>query len=467
VTAERDAPVRSPARPLAGAAVAVYLLVVAGATAAVADAAAACGTWPTCRGAALSDPALLVAWGHRLAAVVAGVLVAAGAILAWRRGSKPRVRAAVTAALVLYPVQVGIGALAATRGAPVDLAGAHLGVGVTIFAGTLLALAWQLEDETAGAHDPLDAPAPGEVSPPADDGSAPSTTGGLAATAVAYVRLTKPRLWWLLCMVAAAAMALAGQAVGQPPALSTVGLTLGGGVLAIAASGTFNHVLERDVDRRMQRTADRPLATDEVGVRNATAFGVVLTAASLALFLEVNALAAGLGLTAVLFYSVVYTLVLKPNTVQNTVIGGAAGALPALIGWAAVTGGVGLPGLVLAGVIFLWTPAHFYNLAMAHSEDYARGEFPMLPVVRGSAVARKHVLLYLGATLASAAVLTWLVDLGALYALATVGLGSVFLWAVLRLHRERTEAAAMRAFHASNAYLGGLLLAVVVDALAL
>ena len=184
------------------------------------------------------------------------------------------------------------------------------------------------------------------------------------------------------------------------------------------------------------------------------------------MFLTVNVLAAALGLAAILFYSVVYTLVLKPNTVQNTVIGGAAGALPALIGWAAVTGKVGLPGLALAGIIFLWTPAHFYNLALAYKDDYARGGFPMLPVVRGETVTRKHILLYLAATLLAASALAALTDLGWLYAGTTVLFGGVFLRAVVRLHRERTESAAFRAFHASNAYLGALLLAVVVDALA-
>jgi protoheme IX farnesyltransferase len=255
-------------------------------------------------------------------------------------------------------------------------------------------------------------------------------------------------------------------AAGRDLDPGTAAATLAGGVLAIGASGTFNHVLERDVDRRMQRTSDRPLATDEVGVRRATAFGVVLTVASLAVFASINPLAAGLGLTAILFYSVVYTLLLKPNTVQNTVIGGAAGALPALIGWAAVTGSIGLPGLLLAAVIFLWTPAHFYNLALAYREDYERGGFPMLPVVRGEAVTRRHILWYLGATLSGAVLLGAVTDLGIVYAATSVLLGTVFLWAVVRLHRERTADAAFRAFHASNAYLGALLLAVVVDGIA-
>jgi protoheme IX farnesyltransferase len=243
--------------------------------------------------------------------------------------------------------------------------------------------------------------------------------------------------------------------------------TLGGGVLSIGASGTFNHVLERDIDRRMSRTSDRPLATDLVPVRNAIAFGVVLALGSLALFASINWLAALLGLTAIVFYSVVYTLLLKPNTVQNTVVGGAAGALPALIGWVAVTGEIGLGGLALATVIFLWTPAHFYNLALAYKDDYERGGFPMMPVVRGETVTRKHILWYLGATLVAAGALATHADLGLLYVGAGIAFGAVFLWAVVRLHYEQTESAAFRAFHASNAYLGAVLLAVVVDTLAI
>jgi protoheme IX farnesyltransferase len=244
-------------------------------------------------------------------------------------------------------------------------------------------------------------------------------------------------------------------------------LTLGGGVLAIGASGTFNHVLEWEKDKKMNRTSDRPVATHQIPKRNAVIFGLALTALSLAVFWQVNPLTTALGLIAILFYTVIYTLVLKPNTVQNTVIGGAAGALPALIGWAAVTGEVGVPGLALATLIFAWTPAHFYNLALAYKDDYARGGFPMMPVVRGETTTRKHILLWLGATLVSTGALVGMTDLGWLVAGVTTVLGGIFLWAVVRLHREQTEQAAFRAFHASNAYLGLLLVAIVVDALAL
>lgn len=451
----------------------VYLLIVVGATAALADAVRACSTWPLCSGS-IGDPQIAIALGHRLvAALVAGLLVAA-AVVGWSHATT-RVKSTLLLVLVMYPIQIGIGALVAT-GVQGGFAGLHLLTGAVIFVSLALTLAWQLEAETGQFESRPTPTATGQTvqsdhSPPtppeanASEQSAGQT--GLVGTVRAYCRLMKPRLMWLLCLVASAGMALAAGTETASLSVETVVFTLGGGVLSIGASGTFNHVLERDVDRQMARTADRPLATDTVGVYNAIAFGVVLTIASLFLFAQVNATAALLGFGAIVFYSVIYTLVLKPNTVQNTVLGGVAGAIPALIGWAAVTGSIGWPGLALAGVIFLWTPAHFYNLALAYQEDYERGGFPMMPVVRGESTTRKHIIYYLVATLLAAIVLTALTPLGWLYAGATVSLGGVFLWTVVRLHRERTDQAALRAFHASNAYLGAVLISVVVDMMVL
>ena len=458
-------------RTLAATAVGVYLLLVVGATAALADAAAACGGWPLCapgEGATLT-PAFAVAVGHRVVAAVVGLLVVATAVLGYRANTSRRVKGALLVAVALYPAQVLFGAFVAVTDAPALLSAGHLLLAVGIFGSLVLALAWQLERETGTDDDtPVSMPEadlPDEV-PPAPTPTYDSFGERAKATLWAYFQLTKPRLMWLLCLVASAGMALAAAPeVGPDLGVRTVLYTLGGGVLAIGASGTFNHVLERDVDRKMDRTSDRPVATHVVPVPNALAFGLTLAALSLVAFWQVNLLAAVLGLTAIVFYSVIYTLLLKPNTVQNTVIGGAAGALPALIGWTAVTGEIGVAGLVLAGVVFLWTPAHFYNLALAYKDDYERGGFPMMPVVRGETVTRKHILYYLGATLVAAAALAAMTGLGWLYAGTTVVFGTVFLWAVLRLHRERTEQAAFRAFHASNAYLGTLLVAIVVDSL--
>ena len=468
---------------LAAAVIGVYLLIVVGATTALTDAAAACGSWPGCGGQLSTPPSgdLAIAWGHRLVALVVGATVLTVAVVGWLGGVARRVRGTLAVAVALYAVQVGIGAATATSGAVGALSTLHLLFGTGIFAALVLSLAWTLEADTAtpSDRDPVgcvddDAEPAAEIgadeSDAVDEVPTPevpeSALGRAKLTAFAYFRLMKPRLMWLLCLVASAGMALAAGS-GQSLTVRTILLTLGGGVLAIGASGTFNHVLERDIDRKMARTSDRPVATHLVPVRNALAFAGLLTLGSLALFMQVNLLAAALGLVAILFYSVIYTLVLKPNTVQNTVIGGAAGALPAMIGSAAVTGKIGLTGLALAGVIFLWTPAHFYNLALAYKEDYARGGFPMMPVVRGEAITRKHILLYLAATLLGASALSAVADLGVLYAVTTVAFGAAFLWAVVRLHRERTEGAAFRAFHASNAYLGALLIAIVVDAMAI
>ncbi|MFC6717297.1 heme o synthase [Natrialbaceae archaeon GCM10025810] len=453
---------------LAATALGVYLLLIVGATTSLTNAASSCSSWPLCSVPPdpLSHTELAIVWGHRIAAVVVGALVAVTAGVAILGDVSSRVRNALLVTVALYVVQVGVGAVTATVGPAAIVPGLHLGLGVAIFSLVVLALAWDLESVTGREDDAIE-PSPEPIDPAeaAPERSIPA--GGLARarlTVFAYFKMMKPRLMWLLCLVAAAGMALAAG-----PALDahTIVATLAGGVLSIGASGTFNHVLERDVDQRMSRTADRPLATELIPVRNALLFGFVLTGASMAVFLTINPLAAALGLAAILFYSVVYTLLLKPNTVQNTVIGGAAGALPALIGWAAVTNEIGLPALALAGVIFLWTPAHFYNLALAYKDDYARGGFPMMPVVRGETVTRKHILYYIAATLVSTVALAWITTLGALYAATVAVFGGLFLWAAVSLHFEQTERAAFRSFHASNAFLGAILIAVVVDALVL
>ena len=456
---------------LAATAIGVYLLLLLGATTAVTDT-SACTAWPVC-GDGWTLPTSVTGYlvlGHRLVAVLVGLLGAVTAIASWHGDIARRVRMALTVSCALYLVQAGIGAVVAMTGSTL-LSMVHLLVGMIIFTGVIIALAWTLERRTGNPED-----TPASTSTTVSDRDLPLVTERAVTmpadsvmrakmTVIAYVGLMKPRLMWLLCLVAFAAMALAGT-TGADLSWDIVLATLGGGVLSIGASGTFNHVLERDVDRRMPRTSARPLANDLVPVRNALLFGCLLTVASLALFAWVNLLAAALGLAAILFYSVVYTLILKPNTVQNTVIGGFAGALPVFIGWVAVTGEIGLGGLALATVIFLWTPAHFYNLALAYKDDYERGGFPMFPVVRGETATRRHILWYLGATFIATVTLAVFDALGATYVIASVSFGAVFLWAVVCLHYEQTESAAFRAFHASNAYLGTVLIVIVVDTLA-
>jgi len=456
---------------LAASAIGVYLMVVVGATTSLLDAGTACTAWPTCNGGVLpgSEPMAVLAWGHRVVGLLVGLLLVATVVATWINSGN-RVKYVVTAAATLYPVQTLLGASIALYGVSELVAVLHLSVAISIFTGVLVGLLWQLEAETvspasasagsAGTDaEPFDEPSAVAVAPDAATSNTPTRLEVLKA----YVSLTKPRLWWLLALVAVAAMALAA---GPSLEARTVVATVTGGVLAIGASGTYNNLLERDRDKQMERTADRPLLDGTIEPWKALVFGVALTLASIAVFVAfVNVLAAALGFLAILFYSVLYTLVLKPHTDQNIVIGGAVGAFPALIGWAAVTNTVELPAVVLGTIVFLWTPAHFYNLALAYKEDYARADFPMLPISRGDALTRRHILLYLGATMAAALTLGTIQGLGWLYATAVVAVGGVFLWAVTRLFRERTERAAFRSFHAANAYLGVLLLAIVVDAL--
>jgi len=443
---------------LAVTAVATYVLIIVGATVSVRDLAAACGTWPACNGSFIVLPGdeAFVAWGHRLAALVTGVFLVSSFAASFLADVSRRVRLTVAAALALYPAQVAIGGLTVLLGQPF-LPGVHLAVAMVIFTLLLVALTWTLED---GTSDDTVGDDENRTSEPEDVGSPDSTFR-------AYLTMTKPRLMWLLCLVAVAGMALA-VAAGGSVSLVTAGATLAGGCLAIGASGTFNNVIERDRDRKMARTADRALPNESVPVRNAVVFGAALVVASAAVMVAfVNLLAAALTMLAIVFYSLIYTVVLKPHTDQNVVIGGAVGALPAFIGWSAVTGGVGVPALVLGGVIFLWTPAHFYNLALVYKDDYERAELPMLPVVRGDETTLRHINAYLGATLLSVTLLAYVSSLGWLFAAVTTAVGAVFLYFVVDLHRQRTRAAALRAFHSSNLFLGALMLVITVETVAL
>ncbi len=440
----------------------IYALVIVGATVSLADGAEACGTWPSCHGQWLvppGDPLLAVTMAHRVLALGVGLLLAVTTAMAWLASAPRSIRALVSLVAVLYPVQVGFGALTAISGGSNPYPLFHLALAMAIFGGVLIATVRWLERETA------------DVAPSFDDSQrsrrdeGTGSEGGEPGIVRAYLSLTKPRLMWLLCFVAIAGIALASASTGQSVGPTVVAGTLFGGVLAIGASGTFNHVLEHDVDREMARTADRPTATDTIPLRNATAFGFALAAASLVVFLAlVNPVAAALGLGAIFFYSVIYTVVLKPHTDQNIVIGGAVGAFPALIGWAAVTGTVGVPALVLGLLIFLWTPAHFYNLALAYKPVYERGGFPRLPIARDEGVTLRHITWYFGATLLSAVLLGLVAPLGILYALTVVVFAGVFLRTVVDLYRDQTPRVALRTFHASNAFLGAVMLVIVIDA---
>lgn len=402
-----------------------------------------------------------IAVGHYLAAGGVWALLVAVTVLAWRNGHERKVRLGVSVATAVYPVQAFLGMAGAFEMFPVG-SSSHLLGGIAVFALLLVTLVWHLDGEITVETPPKTGPIERDDN---DDASDSATDSRLPEGVRAYIELTKPRLMWLLSLLAVAGMALATITGATLDGITVVATVLGG-VLAVGAAGTFNHVYERDRDRRMSRTDDRPLATASVSPLRATAFGIGLfVTAMVVLLIAVNPLAAALTAVAVVYYAVVYTVILKPTTTWNTVIGGGAGALPAVIGWVAVTGSIGLPALVLAAVVFCWTPAHFYNLAIAYRDDYARGGYPMLSVVKGIDPTRRRILYWLGATLLVSGALGVVADFGPVYAVTSAGVGFVFVWTVARQFRTGTDLAAYRSFHASNAYLGAILVAILVETL--
>jgi heme o synthase len=285
----------------------------------------------------------------------------------------------------------------------------------------------------------------------------------LSATVQAYVRLTKPRVIELLLVTAVPPMVLAA---GRWPSLRLVLVVLVGGALAAGGANAINCWIERERDLVMRRTHNRPLPAGEIDPTSALVFGIALNVAAFALLsAEANVLSACLTLSATLFYVFVYTIWLKPRSVQNIVIGGAAGAVPALVGWAAVTNRVSAPAWVLFLVVFCWTPAHFWALALKYRDDYAAAGIPMLPVVRGVAATTRAIAWYAALTVAVTLSLGFFIDVGAIYVGVAVVAGLAFVGAALRLVRDGDPKRAIRFFGWSNVYLMLVFVAVAVDTL--
>ncbi|HKT03178.1 MAG TPA: heme o synthase [Rugosimonospora sp.] len=285
------------------------------------------------------------------------------------------------------------------------------------------------------------------------------------AVLAAYVSLTKPRIIELLLVTTVPAMFLARDR------FSGFGLTLvvlGGGALAAGAANALNCYIDRDIDQVMRRTSRRPLPTHTVSPRSALVFGLVLAVVSVALMAAfTNWLATGLTAAAIAYYDLVYTLWLKRTTPQNTFWGGVCGALPVLIGWAAVTGGIGVRALLLFAVVFFWQMPHFYALAVKFRHDYARAGIPMLPVVASMRRVGFETVLFSWLTVA-ASVALWPLGMTPLYGVVAVVLGVLLLVEAHRVNRaaRRGEPVkAMRLFHWSTTYLTLLFVAVAVDAL--
>ncbi len=278
-----------------------------------------------------------------------------------------------------------------------------------------------------------------------------------------YLSLTKPLIVGLLLVTTLAAMFVAA---GGAPALELILWTLIGGALAAGGASALNQYIDRDLDAAMARTARRPVPAGRVAALHALAFGLVLSAASFGVYIVfVNWTAALLALAGNLYYVVFYSLWLKRRTPQNIVIGGAAGAIPPLVGWAAVTGNVNIPALFLFAIIFYWTPPHFWALALLKRNEYERGRIPMLPVVRGEKETRWQIFLYSLIVVALTLLLTPARVMGLIYLGAAILLGAVLLIHAGVLLRGGTNRQAWRMYKYSSYYLALLFLAMVVDAI--
>jgi protoheme IX farnesyltransferase len=470
-------------------AAATYVLLLFGSNVTATDAGLVFPDWPLMNGTLQAigpntppDVAPLYAAHelHRYVAALVFVILAMTwyAARRWERDHPVLTRLA-SWVLVAYGVQVVIGGLQVLT----DLAGwtqtLHVALGALVWAGAAaLAVAAYYEARTvalaAGGTHSVGGSAGigGAGGPDAADGTAPRSSVG--DTVRAYVALTKPRIIELLLVTTVPAMVLASRDVPGMPVLDWFRLTawtLVCGTLAAGSANAINQYLERDIDVLMNRTRRRPLPASQVKPEHAVAFGIVLGAVSVGLMAwAVNLVAALLTLLAIGFYVVVYTMVLKRSTPQNIVIGGAAGALPPVIGWAAVTGNVGLPAILLFLIVFYWTPPHFWALALRIRRDYAAAGVPMLPVVKGIAETSRQIGLYTILLVALSLVFAVVAGMGPVYVAAAVALGAVFLWQAWTLWRqgsapEASTAQAIRLYRWSITYLTLLFVAVAADAL--
>ena len=427
------------------------VLILSGSLVVGSGASGSCNAWPLCgRGFSLAfDGYPAIQLLHRGLAAAVGLMIIAILLALLNRYREERaVRATVALTLAALAFQVAVGAAVVTLHLPAALRGLHLALASAVWAGTVVLAV--IADRLPAAR--------GSVGV-TDAGHAPSRP--VREVVLDYVSLAKPRIIPLLLITALGGMMIAERGW---PSTGLVVLTLAGGALAAAGAGAINCWIDRDLDGAMLRTRRRPLPDGRIAPSHALLFGIVLgLAAFILLAFWVNVLAATLAISGLLFYVFVYTLWLKRWTVQNIVIGGAAGAVPPVVGWAAVTHRVDLTAIYLFAVIFLWTPPHFWALALRLKGDYARAQVPMLPVVRGEAVARRQIVVYTLALVAVTLAVVVTGALGLLYLAGAVVLGGAFIALALinlRSHRQRWS---RLLFDYSIAYLGLLFAVMVAD----
>ncbi|MEO6351198.1 MAG: heme o synthase [Candidatus Limnocylindrales bacterium] len=421
---------------------------------------------------------------HRFVAAIVGILMAAAAIVVWRsvrterRGGTPvpdgdKLLALVGTAAALYAAQVIVGALQITTQLASWAVALHLALGAAIwalmvgavFVGYFAARSWSSstsgspERPTEGSAGSVDLEAGQPDSALGQPNHRPSPSTGERVGA--YVALTKPRIIELLLVTTVPAMFLAARGL---PNLWLVFWTLLGGSLAAGAANAINCYIDRDIDLLMTRTRRRPLPAHSVNPEDALVFGLALGVLAFAVMcFFTNLVAAFLTLIAMAFYVVVYTMLLKRSTPQNIVLGGAAGALPPVIGWAAVTGDVTLPALLLFAIVFYWTPPHFWALSLRLRRDYAAAGVPMLPVTHGVPETTRHIAIYTVLMVCLTMVFFAVARMGLLFLAGSLVFGALFLFQAFAMWRDGTDARAVRLYRYSITYLSALFGLIILD----
>lgn len=431
---------------------ATFALLLSGGYVVRSGASLACPDWPLCLGQFLPaprGPGIDIQLTHRFAAAAVGVLLALLALHAWRtRQHPPRLALLALLSLSLYGVQVLVGASVVVWQLPVALRALHLALGSALWAALVAIAALSYPRAALTSEDSREH---GEARPD----SAPRSI------LLDYLSLTKPRIILLLLITTLAAMLLA-QAGWPPPSLILA--TLLGGALAAGGASALNCYLDRDLDALMARTRLRPLPARRIAPARALAFGLALSFASVVeLAVWVNAISAVLATAGIVYYVLLYTAWLKRSSHQNIVIGGAAGAVPPLVGWAAVTGRVELLPVLLFVIVFMWTPPHFWALALLRRQDYAKARVPMLPVVRGERETRRHIMIYALSLAGITLVLAPLGLLSLIYLGSAILLNAYFIQLAWRVWRDASPAASWRLYKYSIAYLALLFVAMVAD----
>jgi heme o synthase len=448
----RSAPLASAGGPgMLLAAGGTYVLIISGSLVVGSGASGACNAWPLCGGgfSFAFDGLPAIQLLHRGIAGLIGLLIVLSLVsLLARHRSQPAVRATVALTLAALAFQVAVGAAVVTLHLPAALRGLHLALASAVWAGMVIlaVMVRRLSPDPVLRQRGTEMDV---VRRPARD------------VVLDYVSLAKPRIIPLLLITALGGMMMAERGW---PSTGLVILTLLGGALAAAGAGAINCWIDRDIDAEMLRTRRRPLPDGRIAPAHALLFGIVLgLIAFVVLAFWVNVLAATLAISGLLFYVFVYTLWLKRSTVQNIVIGGAAGAIPPVVGWAAVTHRVDLTAVYLFAVIFLWTPPHFWALALRLRGDYARAKVPMLPVVQGEAAARRQIVAYTLVLVAVTLAVVVTGVLGPIYLIGAALLGAGFIaLAVVNLLARRQRWSRVL-FDYSIAYLGLLFAVMVAD----